>query len=73
MEQSGVKLGVYEHYTGNKYEVIGVAKHKETKEEFVVLRALFDGYGMWVRPLATFQDEVDLNGKKVLRYKYVGD
>jgi hypothetical protein len=75
MEQSGIKLGVYEHYTGNKYEVIGVAKRKDkdTKEEFVVLRALFNGYDMWVRPLDTFHDEVEVNGNKVPRYKYVGD
>ncbi len=73
MEQNGIKLGTYEHYTGNKYEVIGVAKHKETNEDLVVLRALFDGYGMWVRPLATFSEDVDMHGDKVPRYKYIGD
>ena len=73
MEQSGVKFGEYKHWKGNHYEVIGVAKHSETQEEFVVYRALFDGYGMWIRPLKVFLEEVEDNGKKVPRFQYLGD
>ena len=31
-----VKLGKYKHYKGNFYQLVGVAKHSETLEEFVV-------------------------------------
>ncbi|MBI4148353.1 DUF1653 domain-containing protein [Candidatus Woesearchaeota archaeon] len=32
-------LGIYEHYKGNLYEVLGVARHSETLQELVVYRA----------------------------------
>ncbi len=33
--------GRYRHYKGQDYEVLGVARHSETEEEFVVYRALY--------------------------------
>ena len=71
MEQSGVKTGEYEHYTGNHYEVMGVAKLKSTNEEFVVLHALFGEYGLFVRPVQGFHDDIEINGKLLPRYKYL--
>ena len=58
-----VKPGVYKHFKGNFYEVIGVAKHTETGEPLVVYRPLYssdvDLYVLYVRPLAMFQDQVE--------------
>ncbi len=63
-------LGVYEHYKGKLYEVIGVARHSETLEKLVVY---IDGDGeFWVRPLAMFAELVEVNGKKVPRFRYTG-
>lgn len=67
-----LKSGKYRHYKGNEYEVIGVAKHSETLEELVVYRAMYGEKGLWVRPLAMFTETVDFNGKKVVRFRYVG-
>lgn len=65
-------LGKYEHYKGKRYEVIGIAKHSETFEEVVVYKALYGERGLWVRPLKMFLEEVEVDGKKMPRFKYVG-
>jgi len=52
-----MKLGKYEHYKGKQYEVIGVAVHSETLEEFVVYKALYGEAKLWVRPLKMFLEE----------------
>lgn len=67
-----MKLGKYKHYKGKEYEVIGVAKHSETQEELVVYKALYGEGGLWVRPLNMFLEEVEVDGKKVPRFKYIG-
>ena len=68
-----MKLGKYQHYKGNFYEVIGVAHHSETLEELVVYRALYNHevYGdnsLWVRPKTMFLETVVVDEKEVLRF-----
>jgi hypothetical protein len=53
--------------------VVGIAKHSETMEELVVYRALYGEHGLWVRGLKMFLEEVEVEGKKVLRFKYLGN
>lgn len=55
--------GIYRHYKGALYEVIGVARHSETEESLVTYRALYGDYGLWVRPLAMFIETVDIQGE----------
>lgn len=69
---NAVKLGVYEHYKGKRYEVLGVGKHSETLEEFVVYRALYGDRDIWIRPLEMFLEEVEVDGIKTPRFKYLG-
>ncbi len=64
-------LGTYEHYKGNQYQVIGIAKHSETLEELVVYRALYGEHGLWVRPLEMFIEYVEINGIRVPRFKFI--
>lgn len=68
-----LKLGTYEHYKGNRYEVIGLARHSETLEDLVVYRALYGERELYVRPLGMFLEEVDVGGKKMPRFKYIGE
>lgn len=70
-----IKPGIYKHFKGGMYRVIGVAKHSETLEDLVVYEALYDNpkSKFWVRPLENFLEEVELDGKKVPRFEYVGE
>ncbi len=54
-----IKKGIYKHFKGNEYEVIDVALHSETQEEYVVYRALYGERKLWVRPISMFLEEVD--------------
>jgi hypothetical protein len=67
-------LGKYRHYKGNYYLVIGKAKHSETDEDLVVYTTLYDNEksAMWVRPLQMFLEEVEVDGKSMPRFTYVG-
>lgn len=69
-----LKLGKYKHYKGKPYEVIGIARHSETLEELVVYRALYqvDGENLWVRPMKMFLEEVEIEGKKMPRFEFLG-
>lgn len=70
-----LRLGRYRHYKGKEYRVIGVAKHAETHEDLVVYEALYDNEvsRLWVRPLTMFMEVVEVEGKSVPRFEYVGE
>jgi hypothetical protein len=62
--------GFYRHYKGQRYEVIDVAQHSETREWVVVYRALYGERGLWVRPLDMFTESVEVDGKTVPRFAW---
>lgn len=64
-----VRPGRYQHYKGNDYTVIGVARHSETQEELVVYRQEYGDNSLWVRPLAMFQEMVTVEGREVPRFQ----
>jgi hypothetical protein len=68
-----VQAGRYRHYKGKEYLVIGVARHSETEEKLVVYRQDYGERGLWVRPLAMFEETVEVDGRRVLRFQFVGD
>lgn len=65
--------GLYRHYKGNDYRVLGVARHSETREPLVVYQALYGERGWWVRPVAMFVETVQVGGRAVPRFARVGD
>jgi len=67
-----IMLGVYKHYKGNRYEVIGFATHTESLEELVIYKALYGDKKVWVRPLSMWNDEIEVDGKTVKRFEYIG-
>lgn len=64
--------GRYRHYKGKEYEVIGVATHSETHESLVVYRPLYGEGAIWVRPLAMFEGQVEVKGRTVARFEFLG-
>lgn len=71
-----IKQGRYMHYKGTEANVIGVATHSETKEQFVIyehIEAETGKNGLWARPLAMFLEEVIVKGKKVPRFTFLKD
>lgn len=67
-----IREGVYRHYKGNKYRVLFTATHSETEEEMVVYQCLYGNYDFWVRPLSMFEEDIELGGKRVKRFEYIG-
>lgn len=72
--------GIYEHYKGQRYEVIGVAHHTETKTPMVLYKALYKTpelekiYGnpvIFSRPYELFIDHVILDKKKIPRFTFI--
>ena len=68
-----LKPGIYRHFKGNRYELIGIAKHSETLKPMVVYRALYGERGLWVRPAAMWTETVDRDGYLGPRFAYVGE
>lgn len=68
-----MELGLYKHYKGNMYEVIGIAKHSETLEEMVVYKATYqeEPYNIWVRPKAMFLEKIEVNGNLIERFSKI--
>ena len=68
-----IKLGRYRHFKGGEYEVVGIAKHSETGEEMVVYRALYGEGGLWVRPVSMWEEVIERDGERKLRFAYIGE
>lgn len=71
MEQ--LKPGIYRHFKGKYYRLIGIARHSETLEQMVVYRALYGERGLWVRPLSMWNETVTRDGITQKRFAYVGE
>ena len=68
MDVKDIKPGIWRHFKGNRYEVIGLAKHSETLEDMVVYRALYGEGGLWVRPASMWLETVTRDGKTFQRF-----
>ena len=73
-----LQQGIYRHYKGGLYKVLGVCHHSESTEKMVLYQALYDSAGypkktLWVRPLEMFLEEVEITGKLQPHFQFLGD
>lgn len=66
-----IELGVYEHYKGERYQVLGVGRHSETLEELVIYQQLYGDGGLWVRPRTMFTESVTVDGLTKPRFRFI--
>jgi hypothetical protein len=75
-DMPSLSLGVYEHYKGKRYQVLGVGRHTEVNEYFVVYAPLYEHAGqpdIWLRPYDMFTGTVELNGATTPRFKLMAE
>ena len=68
-----MKLGIYKHYKGSLYQVIGLACHTETGVSLVVYQALYGDYRLWVRPEAMFCETIVHNNERINRFTFINN
>ena len=66
-------LGEYQHYKGNRYQVIDLVMHSETVEWMVLYRPLYGEGALWVRPFRMFVESVVIDGVEQPRFAKVAD
>ncbi len=64
-----IPKGVYRHYKGNRYQVLGLCLHSETEQPMVIYKALYGFEEIWTRPAAMWNEQVtDAEGKTIPRF-----
>lgn len=68
-----IRPGLYQHYKGPRYKVLGLVRHSETLEALVLYHPMAGDQALWVRPWAMFTGEVDVDGRRVPRFRWIED
>ncbi|MEI6895265.1 MAG: DUF1653 domain-containing protein [Colwellia sp.] len=66
-----LKKGTYQHFKGNYYQVLYVAKHSETEEDMVVYHPEGNTEDIWLRPLTMFDETIEREGKRLKRFSFI--
>ena len=61
----------YQHYKGNVYVILCIAKIEADMTDAVVYQDVLEPDKIWVRPLKLFMEEIDIQGSVVPRFKYI--
>lgn len=65
--------GRWRHFKGGEYRVLGLARHSETGEDYVVYQALYGERGYWVRPASMWLETVCRDGRTQPRFVWAGE
>ena len=67
-----VKPGIYRHFKGGIYRVIGMARHSEDLSPMVIYQSCKDD-SYWVRPASMWNETVERDGVVKPRFQYIGE
>ena len=65
--------GLYRHYKGGQYRVLGTVRHSEDLQPMTLYQALYGEQGLWVRPAAMFTEVANFNGLVQPRFVRISD
>jgi len=69
-----IEAGVYEHYKGKLYEVVGVGLDSETTKPVVIYVPLYEtNVPFWVRSYEMFLGYVEVDGTKLKRFEKISE
>jgi len=66
-----IETGRYQHFKGNYYQVLHIAKHSETEEYLVIYQPEYGDRDIWARPLTMFDEVIEREGKTIKRFTKV--
>jgi hypothetical protein len=64
--------GIYRHFKGGLYQVLGLTRHSETKEQFVVYQQVGRDE-TWIRPYQMFIETISLDGACEPRFTKIAE
>lgn len=67
-EGTDITPGLYRHYKGNDYKVIGVGMHTETEEKLVFYQSQYGNFDYWARPVSMWNENVEYEGQILPRF-----
>lgn len=67
-ESTEVSPGIYRHYKGKDYKVIGIGMHTETEEQLVLYQSQYGNFDLWARPVSMWNEQVEYEGKILPRF-----
>lgn len=70
MRETPKPLEIYQHFKGNKYQVLHIAKDSEDGHEVVVYQALYGDKEIWVRSLEMFMSDIDFDKYPDVPYRF---
>ena len=69
------KPAIYRHFKGGEYRVLGVGRHSDGEELFVVYEPRSESTILpedyWIRPLAEFMETVERDGYRGPRFELI--
>ena len=68
-----IKKGLYRHFKGNYYELVGFAYHSEDMSVMVIYKALYGERETWVRPADMWDEYVERDGGRFKRFEFISD
>lgn len=70
-----MRTGIYQHFRGAFYQVLGIARIEKSNKKIVVYQALYGDFELKAENLDSFTENVekDIMNDKVPKYVFVND